>query len=253
VLLEPNVVPGRVTRWLARSAASVCVGFKETAAYFPSAVPATVTGNPARPSFERLYNQARESPLASQKRLIVIGGSGRNTSLNEHMPRALARLREQLAGWQIVHQTGDGYLKETERRYHEYCLNALVFAFIDEMAPLMFGSDLVVCRAGATTLAELSLAGVPAILVPSPSAIDDQWPNAEVYASAGAATVIDESDLPGSLEAELVQHLKPLLCDESRRLKMAAQIGRLARPDAGANICNVICESLSDMSVRLAA
>jgi UDP-N-acetylglucosamine--N-acetylmuramyl-(pentapeptide) pyrophosphoryl-undecaprenol N-acetylglucosamine transferase len=253
VLIEQNVVPGRVTRWLARSARSVCAGFQETRAYFPSAVPLTVTGNAARTTFERVYRRPDKLQRSAQKRLIIVGGSGRNTSINEHMPRALSRLREQLVGWQIVHQSGDGHLKETERRYHEYCLNALVFAYIDEMAPLMFGSDLVVCRAGATTLAELSLAGVPAILVPSPASMDYQWPNAEVYSAAGAATIIDETDLPGSLEAEFVQHLKPLLGSESRRAKMAVQMRRLARPDAGTNICNVIYDTLFGMTARLAA
>jgi UDP-N-acetylglucosamine--N-acetylmuramyl-(pentapeptide) pyrophosphoryl-undecaprenol N-acetylglucosamine transferase len=253
VLLEQNVVPGRVTRWLARSANRVCAGFEETRAYFPSAVPLVVTGNAARSSFERLYRNHGKH-LAAKKRLVVIGGSGRSTSLNLHMPRALSRLREQLVGWQIVHQSGDGHLAETERRYHDYCLNALVFAYIDEMAPLMFGSDLVVCRAGATSLAELSLAGVAAILVPAPSAMDDQWPNAEVYAAAGAALTIDETDLQASLEAELVEHLIPLLGDESRRAKMAAQMRGLARPDAAANIGNAVYETLfGSAAVRLAA
>ncbi len=92
VLLEQNVVPGRVTRWLARSAATVCAGFDETRSYFPSAVPLAVTGNPARPAFEQLY---RQQPCAErqpgEKRLIVIGGAGGARSINEHMPQALAR------------------------------------------------------------------------------------------------------------------------------------------------------------------
>jgi UDP-N-acetylglucosamine--N-acetylmuramyl-(pentapeptide) pyrophosphoryl-undecaprenol N-acetylglucosamine transferase len=253
VLLEQNVVPGRVTRWLARSANRVCAGFEETRAYFPSAVPLVVTGNAGRTSFERLYRK-HDKPIAAKKRLVIIGGSGRNTSLNLHMPRALSRLRQQLVGWQIVHQSGDGHLAETERRYHDYCLNALVFAYIDELAPLMFGSDLAVSRAGATTLAELALAGVPAVLVPSPGAMDDQWPNAEVFEDAGAAAVIDETDLQGSLEAELVEQLLPLLADGSRREKMAVQMRRLARPDAAATIGNAVYDTLFGTSVvRLAA
>lgn len=254
VLLEQNVVPGRVTRWLARSARSVCLGFEQTRSYFPSAVPVTVTGNPARMTFEKLYRQhGKTSFRAKQKRLVIIGGSSRSSSLNEQMPRALSRLRNELAGWQIVHQAGDGQLKETERRYQELCINALVFAYVDEMAPLVFGSDVMVCRAGATTLAELALAGVPSVLVPTPAVMDYQWPNAEVYASAGAATVIDETDIPGSLEAELAEHIRPLLVDEGRRAQMAAQMRRLARPDAGANVCNTIYDALFGMSVRLAA
>jgi UDP-N-acetylglucosamine--N-acetylmuramyl-(pentapeptide) pyrophosphoryl-undecaprenol N-acetylglucosamine transferase len=254
VLLEQNVVPGRVTRWLARSARSVCAGFEQTRAYFPSAVPLIVTGNPTRASFEQLYCRInRHEQRGAEKRLVVVGGSGRNGSINQHMPGALARLREQLVGWQIVHQSGEGQLQETERRYHEAGIDALVVAFIDEMAPLLLSSDLAVCRAGATTLAELALAGVPAILVPAPAAMDCQWPNAEVHSSAEAATIIDETDLPESLEASLVEHLKPLLTDPTRRMKMSGNMRRLARPDAAATVCNVIYDRLFGMSVRLAA
>jgi UDP-N-acetylglucosamine--N-acetylmuramyl-(pentapeptide) pyrophosphoryl-undecaprenol N-acetylglucosamine transferase len=254
VLLEQNVVPGRVTRWLARSARCVCAGFEQTRGYFPSAVPLTVTGNPARTSFESTYrNRASNERRSELKRLIIFGGSGRSSSINEHMPRALGRLREQLSGWQIVHQSGEGQLQQTERRYHDVGIEALVVAFIDEMAQLMFESDLVVCRAGATTLAELALAGIPAVLVPSPAMMDDQWPNAEVYASAKAATIIDETEDLASLEASLVAELKPLLSDSSRRTRMGANMRRLARPDAGANVCNAIHDTLFGMKMRLAA
>src|SRR5207244_2709050 len=127
-------------------------------------------------------------------------------------------------------------LQETEQRYHQAGVDALVVAFIDDMAPLVFDSDLVVCRAGATTLAELALAGVPAILVPSPAMMDYQWPNAEVYAAAGAATIIDETDQSTPLDAALVEHLKPLLSDAIRREKMAANMRHLARPNASVHV-----------------
>ena len=133
------------------------------------------------------------------------------------MPRALARLREQLAGWQIVHQSGEGQLQQTEARYRAAGVDALVVAFIDEIAPIMFASDLVVCRAGGTTLAELALAGVPAILVPYPRVMDYHLPNAEVFAAAGAATIIDETELDGSLEDALVEQLESLLVNDDRR------------------------------------
>jgi UDP-N-acetylglucosamine--N-acetylmuramyl-(pentapeptide) pyrophosphoryl-undecaprenol N-acetylglucosamine transferase len=255
VLLEQNVVPGRATRWLARSASSVCVGFDQTRAYFPSAVALTVTGNPARATFEKLHHQDHHEWRNGRKRLVVLGGSGRNSSMNEVVPRALSRLRQQLSGWQIIHQAGDGQLQETERRYHDVCVNAMVFAFVDEMAPLIFGSDLVVCRGGATTLAELALAGAPAVIAPSPGAMDYQWPNAEVYASAGAATLVDETEDTAPFDDAIVEELRSLLVDESRRGRMAANMRRLARPDAAANVCGVIYDTLfgSVNSVRLAA
>ena len=283
VMLEQNLVPGRVTRWLARSADSVCVGFQESTRHYPSAVPVTVTGNPAPPEFERLYRQrhhgvAGEPPATRQqqnrgelghrpepdpshpaiapapnKRLIIIGGAGGARSLNESMPGALARLRDQLAGWQIVHQTGEGQLQETERRYRDLGISALAFAYIDEMASIMFESDLVVCRSAGTTLAELALAGVPAVLVPYPPAMDYQMPNAEVFAATGAVRILDETSLPGSLTDALVDKLQPLVSDDGRRAKMAANMRRLACPEAAANVTDAIGCILLGATVRIAA
>jgi UDP-N-acetylglucosamine--N-acetylmuramyl-(pentapeptide) pyrophosphoryl-undecaprenol N-acetylglucosamine transferase len=281
VMLEQNVVPSRVTHWLARSAATVCAGFPQTTRYLPSAVPLVITGNPARPAFEPLYLQ-RESELTAvekaspqhaapgarprldprqsvaeeaprQKRLIVIGGAGGAQTLNRSMPEALARLKNELAGWQIVHQSGDGQLQETSCRYRAAGIEALVVAYIDEMAPIMFESDLVVCRGSGTTLAELALAGVPALLVPYPPATDYQMPNAEVFASAGAAEILDESAVAEPLEDALVAAIKPLLVDDAGRRRMAANMRRLARPDAAANITDAICRILTGASAELAA
>lgn len=254
LMLEQNVVPGRVTRWLARSATTVCAGFSETRSYFPSAVPLTVTGNPARRAFEQYYEQfGHREPRPREKRLIIIGGAGGARSLNEHMPRALARLRDQLAGWQIVHQSGEGQLQQTEARYRAANVDALVVAFIDKIAPVMFASDLVVCRAVGTTLAELALAGVPAILVPHPPLMDYHLPNAEIFAAAGAATIIDETEIVGSLESALIEHLEPLVVDDTCRARMAASMRRLARPGAATNVTDAIYNALAYTSVRLAA
>jgi UDP-N-acetylglucosamine--N-acetylmuramyl-(pentapeptide) pyrophosphoryl-undecaprenol N-acetylglucosamine transferase len=256
VMLEQNVVPGHVTHWLARSAATVCAGFPQTTRHLPSAVPLAVTGNPARPTFERLYLQ-RESRVGDcdqrQKRLIVIGGAGGARSLNESMPAALARLRDELTGWQIVHQSGEGQLHETTCRYRAAGVEALVVAYIDEMAPIMFESDLVVCRAAGTTLAELALAGIPALLVPYPPAMDYQMPNAEVFASSGAAVILDESALRAPFEDALVAAIRPLVIDDEVRRRMSTSMRRLARPDAAANITDAICRILTSASAELAA
>lgn len=264
VMLEQNVLPGRVTRWLARSATQVCVGFAETARYFPSSVPVVVTGNPARPAFERLYHQSAE-PLHHRvehwpaenreplRRLIVIGGARGAPSLNESMPGALARLSQSLAGWQVVHQTGEGQLQATARRYRDAGVDALVVAYIDEIASILFGSDLVVCRAAGTTLAELSLAGVPAVLVPYPLALDYQLRNAELFANAGAALMIDETELTGTLEAELAERLELLLPDDALRQSLARQMRGLARPEAAHHVTDVIFNVLGGAQARLAA
>lgn len=283
VILEQNVAPGRVTQWLATSATAVCVGFQQTRSRLPSAAPVIVTGNPARPNFERLYRQrqtwlegycalddehdppifatrcgalrSRETQTQEtfDKRLVIIGGAAGARSINENVPLALAQLQEQLAGWQIVHQSGEGQLQETEKWYRDAGVDALVVAYIDEMAPVMFDSDLAVCRAGGTTLAELSLAGLPAVLVPYPPVIDFHMGNAEVFAAAGAATIVDESDLPGPFADELAAHLQPLLVENLHRHRMANSMRRLARPDAAANVTDVICDALSGVRARAAA
>jgi UDP-N-acetylglucosamine--N-acetylmuramyl-(pentapeptide) pyrophosphoryl-undecaprenol N-acetylglucosamine transferase len=282
VILEQNVVASRVTQWLSRAVTSVCVGFESTRGDLPSSAPVVVTGNPARPAFERLFRQRQswmagycalhgdhDAPIFAErldpphtgsvgrdtldKRLVIIGGTSGAHSINESIPQALARLRDQLAGWQIVHQAGEGQLQATEQRYRDAGVDALVVAFIDEMAPVMFDSDLAVCRASGTTLSELALAGLPAILVPYPRMMDFQMPNATVFSSAGAATIVDETDLSRPLCETLVAHLKPLLVDDVLRRRMAANMHRLARPGAAARITDAICDALGGVRSRAAA
>jgi UDP-N-acetylglucosamine--N-acetylmuramyl-(pentapeptide) pyrophosphoryl-undecaprenol N-acetylglucosamine transferase len=270
VILEQNAVPSHVTRWLARSVDMVCAGFDDVRAYLPPQTPLVVTGNPARPAFERLYRrqssgfrvQGSEPDLLNSeprtpsllRRLVVIGGSGGARSLNEFMPPALRQLGARLDGWQIVHQTGEGQLQQTIERYQQAGVDALVVSYIDEMAPVMFESDLVVCRAAGTTLAELALAGVPAVLVPYPRDVEAyQLANAELVAAAGAATVIDEASLDDPLDEALVAHLAPLATDDAGRHAMAANMRALARPDAAALITDTIRAVLGTGAARMAA
>ena len=252
VLLEQNAVPSHVTRWLARSAEMVCGGYEEVRAHLPPDTPLAVTGNPARPAFDRMYWQrgagsteqgaeiTRDTgvsllapcsllPANRERRLVVIGGADGARSINEYMPRALQRLSNQLHGWQVVHQSGEGQLQPTIQRYRDAGVDALTVSYIDEMAPVLFASDVVVCRAGGTTLAELALAGVPAVLVPYPRDVEAyQLANAEVIAAAGAATVVDETALEQTLSEALADHLAPLLADEPRRQRMAKNMRQLA-------------------------
>jgi UDP-N-acetylglucosamine--N-acetylmuramyl-(pentapeptide) pyrophosphoryl-undecaprenol N-acetylglucosamine transferase len=265
VLLEQNAIPRHVTRWLAQSADMVCAGFDDVRAHLPPNTPLAITGNPARPAFERMYQQQQADraadgdgvpPAPRERRLVVIGGADGARTINEFMPRALRRLHDPLQGWQVVHQTGEGQLQQTVDRYRTAGVEALTVSFIDEMAPVMFASDLVVCRAGGTTLSELALAGAPAVLVPYPRDVEAyQLANAEVVAAAGAATVIDESSLDRRLDQALADQLAPLLVDDSRRALMAENMRMQARPDAAALITDTIRSVLgaSARSARLAA
>lgn len=263
VLLEQNVLPSRVTGWLSRSAQLVCAGFEQVRRRLPAETPLQITGNPARPAFEQLYRQVQtnrpwsSAPLrddATEKRLVVVGGAGGARSLNQFMPRALSRMGQLLDGWRIVHQTGEGQLQETERRYRAAGVEALVVSYIDEMAAVLFESDLVVCRSGGTTLAELALAGTPAILVPYPKALDaSQTANAEVFAAGRACEIIDETSLESTLDQALVDRLQRLMVDHAYRQAMAANMRRFARPEASALITDMICGMLGGTTTRLAA
>ena len=269
ILLEQNAVPSHVTRWLARAADIVCAGFDDVRAHLDSSMPLEITGNPARPAFVHAYHKREAKchqhaptdilafPGVPGRRLVVIGGAGGARTVNEFMPAALHQLRDRLDGWQIVHQTGEGQLQQTIDRYSSAGVDALVVSFIDEMASLMFESDLVVCRASGTTIAELALAGVPAVLVPYPRDVEAyQLANADTVAAAGAATVIDETALDGTLDEALVEHLAPLLTDGVQRQAMARKMQSLARPEAAALITDSICSILgaaSAGSTRLAA
>ncbi|HEX6960490.1 MAG TPA: UDP-N-acetylglucosamine--N-acetylmuramyl-(pentapeptide) pyrophosphoryl-undecaprenol N-acetylglucosamine transferase [Lacipirellula sp.] len=266
VLLEQNAVPGRTTRWLSRAAAMVCAAFEEVRPHLHVQAPVTVTGNPSRAAFEELYRKvygkgagvgddparAANAPhlklLADprrQRRLVILGGSGGARSLNEAVPAALAKLGDSLHGWQIVHQTGDGQLQETEARYAQRGLKVLAVTHIDEIASVLFASDLVVSRAGGSTLAELAMAGVPAVLVPYPQAADNhQTANAKVFAAAGACRMIDESQQAGALDAALARELQPLVTDDHLRGEMGRGMQRLARPQAASQIAAAITDQL---------
>lgn len=251
VLLEQNAAVSRMARWMAKDCALVCTGFEEAQPQLPPDTPTICSGNPARPAFERLY-QARRSRAPDnsttdegQRRLVILGGAGGARSLNETMPQVLKNLGNRIADWQIVHQTGEGQLLETEARYAQLGVDALAVSFIDEIASVLFASDAVVCRAGGTTLAELALAETPALFVPYPQAADNhQTANARVYQAAGACRVVEESEHVGNLPQALTREVDLLLTDHAARVEMRRAIGALARPNAAKEIAAAITEQL---------
>jgi UDP-N-acetylglucosamine--N-acetylmuramyl-(pentapeptide) pyrophosphoryl-undecaprenol N-acetylglucosamine transferase len=262
ILLEQNAVPSRTTRWLSRASRMVCVAFEETRPHLHVQAPVKVTGNPARPAFEHLFAKLQhKSPAVSnatsksrQKRIVILGGAGGARSLNEAMPSALKQLSDCLGEWQIVHQTGEGQLQETESRYRKLGVEALAVTYIDEIAAVMFESDIVVCRSSGTTLAELALAGVPAILVPYAHAREDQQlANAKVYAASKACRLIDETSQLSSLDKALARELTSLMIDQNLRKTMSLNMRTLARPQASAEIASAVQQALYGNRASVAA
>ncbi len=175
VLMEQNAVLGRANRWLSRFASLLCTSFEETGRIGRTRCQVRCPGNPTREivgwtaaSITKNADRPGSPSCRAKQRLLVLGGSGGARSLNENVPRALYKIRHLLADWQIVHQSGEADLEATRELYRKFAIEADVSAFWPDMPALIGGSSLAVCRAGGTTLAELSAAGAPALLVPYP-------------------------------------------------------------------------------------
>ena len=231
MLLEQNAVPGLTNRWLGRVVKAAAVTFDSTQAFFGSK--AFVSGNPVRPEFFATTGPQQESGVDDQTsvtRVLVFGGSQGAHAINVAMVEAAAQLAAGGSHLRLVHQTGERDVEMVRTAYRQAGLQADVEPFLYDMGGQLGSADVIVCRAGATTLAEITAAGRAAILIPLPTATDDhQRRNAEALAAAGAANVLLQKDLTGPL---LAQRLLALAGDPQRRRQMASAAKSLARPDA---------------------
>src|ERR1700691_3057951 len=223
---EPNVVPGFANRVVARFVSGAAVHFEETAKYFRHA---EVTGVPVRQAFFEI--QAKRGGIPT---LLVFGGSQGARAINEAMIRCLPELLRQAPGIHIIHQTGERDYNDARAAYRGCGESAEVFKFIEDMPAAFARADLLVCRSGASTVAEITAAGKPAIFVPFPRAADDHQPvDAEAMARVGAAVVVEESKLEGVWLAETIA----TLLGDARRLEMMSEAARgLAHPNAARDI-----------------
>lgn len=227
VVHEQNSIPGMTNRILARLADAVFTGFPGTLAPKGQFV-----GNPVRAEFW----ESAEQPSALERdkrrsRLLVLGGSQGAAALNETVPEALAQMTEPP---QVIHQAGRRHAEQVELAYRRCELNAEVKPFIDDMASAYRWADLVVCRAGALTLAELAAVGLGSVLVPFPYAVDDhQTHNARALEAVGAAVLLPQDQLTG---AGLAALLDDLLNNPQQLASMADQARELSRPDAAREV-----------------
>lgn len=225
---EQNAVAGLTNRLLARLATQVLEGFPGS---FPPAARAKTIGNPVRKEIASVAAPAqRFAGRAGAPRLLVIGGSQGALALNTSLGPALASQHWAVAP-RIRHQAGSKTLDQARSAYAGSGLDVEIEAFIDDMAAAYAWADLVVCRAGAITVAELAAAGVAAILVPFPAAVDDhQTRNAEFLVRAGAAEMLQQKDITTDGLGALLARLLP---DRALLQSMAERARALARPDAG--------------------
>jgi UDP-N-acetylglucosamine--N-acetylmuramyl-(pentapeptide) pyrophosphoryl-undecaprenol N-acetylglucosamine transferase len=224
VVHEQNAVAGLTNRVLARLATRVLEGFPGS---FGGGIAAERVGNPVRAEIVAVAPpERRYAGRAGRVRLLVFGGSQGAARLNAVLPAALAELPESLRP-EVLHQTGRTGHEETQQAYGSRGIEADVRPFIDDMASAYGWADLAVCRSGALTVAELAAAGVPAVLVPFPAAVDDhQTRNAEYAVRAGAAKLLPEGDLTPLTLAALLRSLleagRPLLEQMARAARTTA-------------------------------
>ncbi len=237
LLMEQNATPGLTNRLLAPVVRAAAVTYDESLHFFgPKAF---VSGNPVRHEF---FSRERPTHGAGEPtRVLVFGGSQGAHAINVAMVEAAGELAAATPPLAVTHQTGKRDLEMVREGYRRAELEARVEPFLFAMDHEMALADLAVCRSGATTLAELTAAGLPAILVPLPTATDDhQHRNAVVLAQKAAAEIVDQRNL-----GTLVSRVLALASDPERRGKMAAAARDLARPDAASVIAARVRELAS--------
>jgi UDP-N-acetylglucosamine--N-acetylmuramyl-(pentapeptide) pyrophosphoryl-undecaprenol N-acetylglucosamine transferase len=249
MLLEQNAVPGLTNRLLSHVVRAAGVTFESTKEFFGAK--AFVSGNPVRQEFVGGGSPSTEASAHAARPgigVLVFGGSQGAHAINVAMVAAAAKLAADGAALRVTHQTGERDLDMVRAAYGTAGVEAEVEAFLYDMGRRIGNADLIVCRAGATTLAEITAAGKPAILIPLPTATDDhQRKNAEVLGTVGAAEVLLQAEATGD---ELARRIGALAADPARRAQMAAAARRLAKPDAADVIVDRALTLIADQAAQ---
>ncbi|MFO1390171.1 MAG: undecaprenyldiphospho-muramoylpentapeptide beta-N-acetylglucosaminyltransferase [Cellvibrio sp.] len=239
VIHEQNAIAGTTNRLLSKIAARVLAAFED--AFLNKNIIAKVVGNPVRHLIANLAipTERYEARGEGHLHLLVLGGSLGAKAINELVPQALAKLP---AGSRplVRHQSGKNHLESTIASYMQYQVNAKVDAFVEDMAAAYAWADLVICRAGALTVSELAAAGVAAVLIPLPTAIDDhQTHNANILVKAGAGISLVQKDLTAEKLASL---LTDQLHERAKLKEMATNARSLALPQAAETVASICVE-----------
>lgn len=230
-IAEQNAIPGTTNRILGRFVDRAFLTFPETKIWF-SEEKAVVTGNPIREGFSKVERKTER--IDSRFTLLIFGGSQGAHTINRAVLDSVKHLKEIKDKLKIIHQTGNDDLEWVTEVYTDCEMDAEVLPFIDDMASAYRSADLLICRAGATTIAEITASGKAAILVPFPFATGDhQTENARILADAGAAEMIPERGLSGELLAEVIRRFYR---DTSAIGKMEEKSASLGNVQAAADI-----------------
>jgi UDP-N-acetylglucosamine--N-acetylmuramyl-(pentapeptide) pyrophosphoryl-undecaprenol N-acetylglucosamine transferase len=227
MLLEQNSYPGVTNRILEKKANEVHITFEESKQYFRQQEKLRLTGNPIRINLklENKIEALNKFGLHEDKKtLLIIGGSGGAKSLNEAIAKSMVDLTKK--GIQIIWQTGQAYYEQ----YKNYERGSVkVMPFVSDMSAAYSACDLLIARAGATTIAEVSYLGLPVIFVPSTNvAANHQFKNAKAIVDANAAEMIEDKNLPD----ELIPKISEIIFNEEKNQELKENIAAFAKPDA---------------------
>jgi UDP-N-acetylglucosamine--N-acetylmuramyl-(pentapeptide) pyrophosphoryl-undecaprenol N-acetylglucosamine transferase len=239
-IAEQNAVPGITNRILGKFTNKIFVTYTQTQKYFPQDK-VILNGNPVRAAFVAGRSRAKEKKDFWQ--LLIFGGSQGAEAINKAVINMLPQLQNMKKKVRVVHQTGARQFEKVKKTYKQFGIQAKVLPFIVDMAGAYAAADLIICRAGATSLAEITAAGKVAILIPYPWAANDhQTKNAQAMVKANAAVVIKENELTGSRLSGVV---KNLLNNEKKIKDMREKSAQLGNINAAGNIVDACMELLS--------
>ncbi len=241
VLLEQNVIPGKANRALALAADSVFCQWHRSARYFARRDNLSFMGNPIRESLRKITREAAAGELGldpGKPTLLVLGGSQGARALNDGMMDALPSLNGFTGKFQVIHLAGQAQAQRVTEAYRKAEVRASIHGFMREMQLAYSASDLVFCRAGGTTIAEITAMGLPSVLVPLPTAAENhQMANALELVSAGASRLLEEKNLrPQKIQKAVFE----LLLDAGELKRMSDRAQENARPDAADRIAGTI-------------
>ncbi len=236
-IAEQNAVPGITNRILSKFANIIFVTYAQTKDCFPQSK-VIVSGNPVRKVFA--VRRAQEQQEKQFRQLLIFGGSQGAAAINKNVIEMMPLLQKMKDKLRVLHQTGDREVEMVKEAYLRHGLKAEVTSFIVNMADAYAAADLIICRAGATSLAEITAAGKAAILIPYPWAANDhQTKNAQVMDSAGAAVVINEHEVNGE---NLFVIIEDLLADKQKLRQMEEASAKLGNIKAAAKIVDACME-----------
>ena len=228
LIFEPNVVPGFANRMIAPFVSAAAVHFQETAKYFRHCM---VTGVPVRDAFFRCPAELMAPTL------LIFGGSQGARAINSAAMQGMPELLRRIAGLHVIHQTGEADYNDAKVAYENLGGSVEVYRFIDDMPGYFARASLLVCRSGASTVAEVTAAGKPAIFVPFPRAADDhQKRNAETLVRVGAAVMLEQPQLTAE---SLIQAVNSLFADPVQLKAMGETARTLSHPDAAKEIAEI--------------